>query len=300
MKYFEVTLQVKAEDLEELETHLAEVAENGWDVSESVTEKDLQAEQLHWSTIYDEDFSLSRKEEIAVKIYFEDEGKAESVAKNLESTGLCQVKQVNSLEDTDYANAWKKYYHVFSVGEITIVPVWEDIPETDNTVIRINPGMAFGSGTHESTMLCLEMLQEIKPEGFVYDVGCGSGILGISALLLGADQVHASDIDPLALQVAEENAELNGVEDRICITQGDLLRGQEQKATLIFGNLIAEVLLDLIPQAQKLLLPEGVLILSGILAKKEVMVTEALKKQGFDNIKRRQRKEWVALLARRS
>lgn len=300
MKYFELILSCERKNLETLEFHLGDFSNNGWDISDALTRKDILDPALLWATtILDEKLFLQEKERVRVKIYFNTEEEAKEAQRALLQTGLCMFLSLKELEDTDYANAWKKYYHPFSVGEFLIVPAWEKVPVTEKKVLRMDPGMAFGSGTHESTMLCLKALQEITPRGFVYDVGCGSGILGLAALLSGAQRVEALDIDPLAIEAVLGNAKLNGCANRISASLGDLLKGQERQADLIFGNLIAEVVVELVPQTLNCLKEGGYFITSGILKEKEDMVKEVLYANAFEILKIFHEKEWVGILSQR-
>ena len=195
-------------------------------------------------------------------------------------------------------NAWKKYYHPIRVGErLVVCPSWEEYErQPEDVVLTLNPGMAFGTGTHDTTRLCMELLEKyITPEVHVLDVGCGSGILAITAALLGAKEIKGCDIDEVAVKVAGENADLNGVGDRIAFHKGDLTSQVEGSFQLICANIVADVIIRLSEDVGKYLAEGGIFITSGIIDTREQDVLEALDKNGFTVIERRSSGGWVAM-----
>ncbi|MBE3580130.1 MAG: 50S ribosomal protein L11 methyltransferase [Thermoanaerobacteraceae bacterium] len=203
-----------------------------------------------------------------------------------------------SIEEEDWSDAWKAYFKPVKIGRRLVVkPSWEAYnPRPGELVMELDPGMAFGTGTHPTTAMALEMLEEfIKPGHVVYDVGTGSGILAIAAALLGARRVVAVDNDPVAVRTARENVQRNGLEGKIKVQEGDLLHGLPPGAHVVTANIVADVLLALLPQAARLLPPAGRLILGGIIAPRAPELVSALRSHGFAVTKRERRGDWIAL-----
>jgi len=227
------------------------------------------------------------------------------------------VPTLRTLAETDWAEAWKASYHTFHVGRrLVIKPGWESYdPLPHECVIEMDPGMAFGSGSHATTRLCLVLLEEYLHSGdTVLDLGSGSGILAIAAARLGAARVLALDIDPEAVRVTRENVQRNGLESIIIVHHGTLagngaLQVEASPRTpllhpsapegwnVILANLLAGTIVELAPALARNLLPAGVLITSGITAEQSEEVSEALSAQGLEVIARRSEGEWVALCA---
>lgn len=206
--------------------------------------------------------------------------------------------EMKDVDEEDWSNAWKKYYHPVQVGEhLVVCPSWEAYDrKPDEVVLTLNPGMAFGTGTHDTTRLCMELLEKyITPQDTVLDVGCGSGILAITAALLGANKIIGCDIDEVAVKVAGENATLNGVQDRIAFHQGDLTSQVEGSFQIICANIVADVIIRLSEDAGRYLAKDGIFITSGIIDTREQDVLNALEQNGFQVIERRTSGGWVAL-----
>ncbi len=206
--------------------------------------------------------------------------------------------EMKDVDEEDWSNAWKKYYHPVQVGEhLVVCPSWEAYDrKPDEVVLTLNPGMAFGTGTHDTTRLCMELLEKyITPQDTVLDVGCGSGILAITAALLGANKIIGCDIDEVAVKVAGENAALNGVQDRIAFHQGDLTSQVEGSFQIICANSVADVIIRLCEDAGRYLAKDGIFITSGIIDTREQDVLNALEQNGFQVIERRTSGGWVAL-----
>lgn len=206
--------------------------------------------------------------------------------------------EMKDVDEEDWSNAWKKYYHPVQVGEhLVVCPSWEAYDrQPDDVVLTLNPGMAFGTGTHDTTRLCMELLEKyITPQDTVLDVGCGSGILAITAALLGTNKIIGCDIDEVAVKVAGENAALNGVQDRIAFHQGDLTSQVEGSFQIICANIVADVIIRLSEDAGRYLAKDGIFITSGIIDTREQDVLNALEQNGFQVIERRTSGGWVAL-----
>lgn len=207
---------------------------------------------------------------------------------------------VNEVAEEDWATAWKKYYHPVRVSRyLTIVPSWENYTpqETDEKIIRLDPGMAFGTGTHPTTNLTLQALEMILRGGeTVLDVGTGSGVLSIASKHFGANEVYAYDLDAVAVAAAQENMDLNPIAKDVHVQANDLLKGIDKKANVIVANILADIIVLLIEDAWHLLAPNGKLVVSGIIEAKKEMVLEAMIAQGFVVEQMLQQKDWYAII----
>lgn len=205
------------------------------------------------------------------------------------------------VREQDWANAWKAHFHTQKVGRrLVIRPSWERyVPEREDIIIVVDPGMAFGTGTHPTTVLCLEALENLTPAGgTVLDLGTGSGILAVAAAHLGADRVDALDIDPVAVRVARENVRRNGVADRVRVSEGEISGCPDGAYDLVVANITADVLAGLTFEFRRVLRPGGILLLSGIIPAGEEKVRGALEEAGFSVADQKEREGWLALLAR--
>lgn len=210
---------------------------------------------------------------------------------------------MNTVSDTDWANSWKKYYKPTHIGKnLVIKPSWEAYePKANEIAIELDPGMAFGTGTHETTVMCLELLEKYIKKGLeVIDIGCGSGILSIACGKLGASKVLAIDKDEVAVKVARENIKRNSLSSTITVQTGDKLKNVEEKADIIIANIIADVIIDLSYDVPLHLKEGGVFLASGIIKDRKLSVREALEKNGFDLVQESEKGEWVALVAKQA
>ena len=216
---------------------------------------------------------------------------------------------IREIREEDWANAWKQFYKPLRVGtHVVLKPSWENFAaQADDIVIELDPGMAFGTGLHPSTRLCIAALEQIvRPGDAVLDVGTGSGVLAIVAAKLGAHHILATDIDPLAVQVAGENLARNQVGSEPCdVGQGSVPGGQAGRFRVVVANILAEVLVKLfdgaydnVPLAEPLA-ADGVMVLAGILADRADMVVAAGNRHGLDLVETRTEEDWVALVMRK-
>ncbi|NLL69819.1 MAG: 50S ribosomal protein L11 methyltransferase [Epulopiscium sp.] len=210
---------------------------------------------------------------------------------------------LQKVKEEEWANAWKQYYKPFRAAkQIVIEPTWEKatfVQEGDQ-VIKLDPGMAFGTGTHETTSLCIQSLEKyVTPNDTILDIGCGSGILGIVAGKLGAKKVIGVDIDPNAIKVAKENVQINQVDEIVEIRQGDLLEVVEEKTDCIVANIIADVIIKLVESVPQVLRPKGFFIASGIIMERLEEVKQAIEKSSFDLVEVLTKGDWAAVVARK-
>ncbi len=241
---------------------------------------------------------------VRIKAYLAQEGdyraQLESIRRRITAIAGEAVRfELGEVENEDWAVTWREHYKPFRVGRRLLVkPTWEQVQAAPgDLVIELDPGMAFGCGTHPTTAACMEFLEKyLRPGMRVYDVGTGSGILSIAAALLGAGRVYAVDEDPMAVRVAGENIVQNGLADRIEVGLGDLLDRLDKPADLIVANIVAEVIIRLLPAARTRLVPGGILIVGGISSPKKDEVLQAMAAEGFKLIDSTEVKDWVALV----
>jgi ribosomal protein L11 methyltransferase len=210
--------------------------------------------------------------------------------------------ELEGLDEEDWAHAWKKYYKPIHLGKITIVPAWEKYEEkSGEVIIRIDPGMAFGTGTHETTRLVMRIMQDLNLLGKrVLDIGTGSGILSICASKLGASRIFAYDIDPVSVKVARENVKDGGC-NNITVDTSDLLQNidRSEKYDFCFANIVAEIIIRMLPDLSECLNPDASVVLSGIIKPSRDDVIAALRKHNFYVLREETENDWVALLIKK-
>ena len=262
--------------------------------------------------LFDQEMVNNMPVDVLVKGWFskDEEEKLASLESQLkelkkQSTGINMGKlsvEISAVADDDWAESWKRYYKPFRIGKHLVVkPSWEPYaPEKKDIIVEIDPGMAFGTGTHETTNMCMEMLEVYLEKGMrVMDVGTGSGILAIAAAKLGAAEVLAIDIDSDAVKVADDNIKRNGVEKTAHAVKGDMVRGEAIDAELVIANLVAGAISVLAEPVKRHLQEGGYLLCSGIIKDREQDALDSLAAAGYAIIERMEQGEWVALCARR-
>lgn len=214
-------------------------------------------------------------------------------------TGLAKVES-EKMHEEDWANNWKKYYKPTKIGErIVVKPIWEEYDAKENElVLELDPGMAFGTGTHETTRMCIQALDKyVKEDSTIFDVGCGSGILAIAAAKLGAKKAIGVDLDPVAVESANENVGLNNL-NNIEILYGNLVEVIDGKADIVVANIIAEVICILTEDVKRVLKKDGYFITSGIIHDRVDMVTKKLEEVGFEVLEINKDGEWNCIVAK--
>lgn len=245
---------------------------------------------------------------LLIKAYFSEEEDLEEKVKNIKNSiknhPILKAEEheikINKVDEEDWAESWKRYYKPVRLGKkIIIKPSWEEYEKKEkDIIIELDPGMAFGTGTHETTIMCTETLEEyVKPGDVVYDIGTGSGILSIVAAKLGAEKVIGVDLDPLCVKVAKENIEINKVENIVEIKNGDLLEVIDNKADIIVSNIIAEVIAGMTKDLKNYLNDKGIFIASGIILEKIDLVENTLIKNGFKIIEIKKTNVWACIVA---
>lgn len=298
MKYIEMTINTSKDKKDIIEGILFDYGIYTTEEISSDIVEELDQDEKDWDFI---DYPLLNSSEdiFALRVYPENMVDANNLKTELSEKKLGQCL-VEEKDDEDWANNWKKYYKPLEIGEkLAIVPEWEDYNNDDRVVIKINPGMAFGTGTHESTYMCLELLERyVNKDDEIFDIGCGSGILAIAALKLGAKKALLVDIDERCIDASHENAELNSLEDKMEIKKGNLLDVVKGRADLIVSNIIAEIIVDEIKNLKNHMDKGGIFITSGIIKERRQMVIEALEENGFEIIDELEKNNWVAIVGR--
>ena len=311
MNWLEVTVNTHSESVEVVSSILIELGSKGVSIEDPQDYYQLTDEQLEWLKVQQKD--LYETDTVIVKGYFQPSQWSKDSA-NLLHEKLEEIKvyglqtgplsiQVKEVGEEDWANAWKQYYFPVRVTRfLTVVPSWIDYEkeQDDELLIELDPGLAFGTGTHPTTQLSLTALEQtIRGNESVLDVGTGSGVLSIASKLLGASKVTAFDIDEMATRVAKENIALNPTIGEIEVFENNLLVGVNQKSDLIVANILAEILLQMPEDAYRNLNDDGSLILSGIIESKANEVKEAYEKVGFTLVERMTMREWNCFIMKK-
>ena len=311
MKWTELSILTTNEAVEAVSNILHEAGASGVVIEDS---KELTKERIdQFGEIYALNPDDFPKNGVVVKAYL---SATSFLAETVEEIKLAIANLVNfdinigeniltlcEVDEEDWATAWKQYYHPVKISErFTIVPTWEEyVPvSTDELIIELDPGMAFGTGTHPTTVMCLQALEKVVSTGdTVIDVGTGSGVLSIGAAMLGAEKVHALDLDEVAVTAARENVALNKVDDVVEVFHGNLLDTVKEPADVVVANILAEIIVTFTDDAFSIVKPGGVYVTSGIIGAKKEDVKEALEKSGFAIEEVLMMEDWVAIVARR-
>ena len=225
-------------------------------------------------------------------------GELEQLGQNINIGEFFKI-ETTTIKDSDWENSWKDYFDILNIGEkFVIVPTWREYENEENKyVINIDPGMAFGTGGHETTSLCIKNLEKyVKPHDNIIDVGCGSGILSIAASYLTDGEIKAVDLDKLAVDVSRENFALNNLENRIVVEEASLLTKETKKYNVIVANILAHIIELMLDDAYKLLEGGGYYITSGIIKDKKDELLEKMLERGFKLIEETSDNEWYSFV----
>lgn len=311
MKWIEVTIKTTTEAVEAITNILDDLRTGGVMIEDPKDFFFQKKNELDWDYIEEEVFNKRNSDGVLIKTYISEERNVMELFETIKQKvsaltgfgidigeGSVSLGQVN---EEDWANEWKKYYKPTKIGEKLVVkPTWEDYEVQDgDLVIELDPGMAFGTGTHETTTMCMRELEKyVTEDSKVFDIGCGSGILAIAAAKLGAKDVIAVDLDEVAVKVAAENVAHNHVQDSVQVLHGNLIDVVSDKADIVVANIIADIIKILARDVHSCMKEDAVFISSGIIHAKVNEVKESLIENGFEIIEVKTLGEWNAIVAK--
>ena len=309
MQWCEAIIHTTTEGSDIVSDWLMRFGATGTEIVDRADVPDPTKPGVFWE-LYDPAMVAAMPMDVLVKGWFEQNEHTHDVLANIrqqfaalmqEDTGISLgslIMDIQNVADEDWSEVWKKYYKPFRIGSHLVVkPTWESYATREgDLVVELDPGMAFGTGTHETTNMCMELLETHMQRGLrVMDVGTGSGILAIAAAKLGAPSILAVDIDPDAVKVARENVHHNQVEQQVRVVQGDLVKSEAMPCELAVANIVADAICMLAAPLTRHLVPGGLLICSGIIREREQDVQDALASAGYTPVQRLTKGEWVAL-----
>lgn len=322
MEWIEITIYTTSDGIEPVTGRLYQLGINGVSIEDEADFNDfLENNRQMWDYV-DEELAEKMRGETKIKLYIPDNSDGfemlSSVRQSIDELKQSDNKAVfgrleidtGSLKEEGWANNWKQYFHTLEIGNRIIVqPEWEEYNHSDGKIVfRINPGMSFGTGSHHTTKMCIEALDKIVSKGCnILDLGCGSGILSLVSVLLGAKSAFAVDIDPLAVDIAYQNAELNDIShEHFCAKAGNVLEDEqlrneilENTYDIVAANIVADVIIPLAPFAYKAVKDNGTFITSGIIEDRMDDVTAALKNAGFSVVETKRSADWAAFVCKK-
>ncbi len=299
MRYIEVIVDTPEELLDQRCEEMAAWGVGGFVIeNEADFRRFLENNHVYWDYV-DEELEQQFAGLSRIKCYLTDDEEGQALLRKIRAA--YGPVTVSFVEDSDWENNWREYYKPIPVGEkLVVVPEWEPIPVGDRLPLRLDPGLIFGTGSHATTRMCLAELENyVNPKTRVLDLGCGSGILGIGALVLGAESCLGCDIDPKAPDVVRSNAALNGIgPEKLRVCAGDILsdlslrRGFGGGYALVLANIVSDVIIPLAAFVRDFLAPDGVFICSGIIEGRQGEVRAALERAGLRIVPHRCEEEW--------
>ncbi|PBE20252.1 50S ribosomal protein L11 methyltransferase [Clostridioides difficile] len=309
--WIEVTIKTTTEAVEPITNILYEQGAGGAVIEDPKDFLFQKKNELDWDYVEEEVFKKNEEDDVLIKTYVSEEKNVMEFVEIIKQKvlglkdfgidigeGSVSLDQVN---EADWANAWKAYYKPTKVGQRVVVkPTWEDYAMQDgDLIIELDPGMAFGTGTHETTSMCIRELEKyVNKDSKVFDIGCGSGILAIAAAKLGAKEVVAVDLDEVAVKVAKENVLENKVEKSVSVMHGNLTDVIKDKADVIVANIIADIIKILAKDVQNFMKEDAIFISSGIILDKVEEVKERLIENGFEIVEVQKLGEWSAIVSK--
>ncbi|EGT3916703.1 50S ribosomal protein L11 methyltransferase [Clostridioides difficile] len=309
--WIEVTIKTTTEAVEPITNILYEQGAGGAVIEDPKDFLFQKKNELDWDYVEEEVFKKNEEDDVLIKTYVSEEKNVMEFVEIIKQKvlglkdfgidigeGSVSLDQVN---EADWANAWKAYYKPTKVGQRVVVkPTWEDYAmQEGDLIIELDPGMAFGTGTHETTSMCIRELEKyVNKDSKVFDIGCGSGILAIAAAKLGAKEVVAVDLDEVAVKVAKENVLENKVEKSVSVMHGNLTDVIKDKADVIVANIIADIIKILAKDVQNFVKEDAIFISSGIILDKVEEVKESLIENGFEIVEVQKLGEWSAIVSK--
>ena len=298
MEWTDIRLTVSKADAEAAEAVATMIAEGGIYI-EDYSDIEEQVEQIAHVDLIEQELLDKPRDTVIIHMYLVET--LALIAARMEAAGIPYTSETEGVEQEDWQNGWRKYYRPMDVGQrLAIVPSWQDY-DTDRVKLILDPGLAFGTGGHETTNLCLEVLDErVKGGERVLDIGTGSGILAIAALKLGAAVAEGVDIDPVAVRTAGENAALNGVADKLTVLVGDLSDKASGKYDIITANIVANAIMSLAPAVPGLMADDAVFIASGIIDSRKDEVIAALEAAGLAVLEVKEKRGWECIVCKKA
>lgn len=312
---FRLKTTTEAEDI--VSSMLMDLGIQGIEIEDKIPMSQAEKEQMFVDILPEVDVDDGMA---YISFYLEEEDDKETILANVRAeleemrsyveVGSGEIEE-SQTEDLDWVNNWKKYFHQFYVDDILIIPSWEKVKPEDEgkMIVHIDPGTAFGTGMHETTQLCIKQIRKyVNKETKILDVGCGSGILGMLALMLGASHSVGTDLDPCAIDATYENMEVNGItKDRYEVMIGNIIddKAVQDKVgyecyDIVVANILADVLVPLTPVIVNQMKQGGIYITSGIIDDKEETVVKAVKAAGLEVLEVTYQGEWVSVTARKN
>lgn len=323
MDWLQISIYTTSEGIEPVSGRLYNLGITGIEIEDYNDFCDfLENNKQYWDYV-DDELIEEKKQETRVKVYVSDNASGAEMLAGIRST-LAELKSydkdgafgrlelsIDNINEEDWANNWKQYFHPIKIGDrLLIQPEWEPVTEeTDRMIFSVNPGMTFGTGSHYTTRLCLEVLEKIiKPGMSMADMGSGSGILSVISLMLGASHATAVDIDPNAVHIALDNAKRNGVDTKnYRVLAGNILTDEkllseisDRRYDIIAANIVADVIIAFAPVVAPMLKDDGVFVTSGIIEDRKDDVLEALLGAGFKVCEIKQDKDWLCMVCKKN
>lgn len=315
MDWIQITIYTTSEGIEAVSGRLLQLGIYGIEIVDEKDFKDFLEENKSIWDYVDDDLIREKEGETCIKTYI---SATDPDTLSAIKTSMAELKDydkdgvfgrleisLDDIKEEDWSNNWKKYFHTMEIGENLIVkPFWEEAPSTEKKVFEINPGLSFGTGSHHTTRLCLEDIQDVVKGGEkVLDLGCGSGILSIVSLMYGAESAVAIDIDPNSMDTAYDNLKRNNLsKEKYAVIIGNILSDEElqnkileEKYDLILANIVADVIMAALPLVKRAIKPEGTFITSGIISDRAEEVIAAIGDNGFEIVSEKRSADWVEL-----